>query len=57
MISSFEYEGHVCYTVSTKVSVRCAMKAGTRKLLNFLFLLLTLGIVLYIGLSGNELDE
>lgn len=33
------------------------MKAGTRKLLNFLFLLLTLGIVLYIGLSGNELDE
>ncbi len=33
------------------------MKAGTRKLLNFLFLLLTLGVVLYIGLSGNELEE
>lgn len=33
------------------------MKAGTRKLLNFLFLLLTLGIVLYIGLSGNELGD
>lgn len=33
------------------------MKAGTRKLLNLLFLLLTLGIVLYIGLSGNELDD
>lgn len=30
------------------------MKAGTRKLLNFLFLLLTLGIVLYVGLSGNN---
>ncbi len=33
------------------------MKEGSRKLLNFLFLFLTLGIVLYIGLSGNDLES
>ena len=33
------------------------MKAGTRKLLNFLFLLVTLGVVLFIGLKGNDLEE
>lgn len=33
------------------------MKAGVRKLLNFLFLAFTLGVVLVIGLHGNDLKE
>lgn len=33
------------------------MKGGMRKLLNFLFLAFTLGVVLVIGLKGNDLDE
>lgn len=33
------------------------MKAGMRKLLNFLFLAFTLGVVLVIGLKGNDLEE
>ncbi len=33
------------------------MKAGTRKLLNLLFLLVTLAVVLFIGLKGNDLEE
>lgn len=31
------------------------MKPGFKKLLNFLFLLFTLGVVLYIGLNGNDI--
>ncbi|MEG0048024.1 MAG: lysylphosphatidylglycerol synthase transmembrane domain-containing protein [Clostridia bacterium] len=33
------------------------MKPNLKKLLSFVFLLFTLGIVLYIGLSGNDLGE
>ncbi|MBE5801905.1 MAG: flippase-like domain-containing protein [Clostridiales bacterium] len=33
------------------------MKPATRKLLNFLFLFFTLGVVLYLGLSGNDLED
>ena len=33
------------------------MKAGMRKLLNFAFLAFTLGVVLFIGLRGNDLGE
>lgn len=35
----------------------CIMKPNMKKLLSFVFLLFTLGIVLYIGLSGNDLSE
>ena len=33
------------------------MKPSVKRLLNFAFLFLTLGIVLYIGLNGNDLSE
>lgn len=33
------------------------MNATTRKLLNFAFLFLTLGVVLYIGLKGNDIAD
>ena len=33
------------------------MKPSIKRLLNFAFLFLTLGIVLYIGLNGNDLNE
>ena len=33
------------------------MKTSVRKLLNFLFLAFTLGVVLFIGLRGNDLKE
>lgn len=33
------------------------MKPGTKKLFSFVFLFFTLGIVLYIGLSGNDIGE
>lgn len=33
------------------------MKGNKRKLLNFLFLLFTFGVVLFIGLSGNDIEE
>ena len=47
----------LCYTVPIQTIVRWVMKAGTSKLLNLVFLLFTLGVVLFIGLSGNELED
>lgn len=50
----------ICYTetaLRAKPDRRGNMKPSIKRLLNFAFLFLTLGIVLYIGLNGNDLNE